>query len=292
MIRWLSLSLVAGLVAAACGPARDTVPHDGAPVALGDGSVAGYATFDHAGTPHAIGVAFSAAALHTLPVEHSDGHRCFDANGDGVLDLETECSGWHERALPLPSEAARRGDLPFKWVLLNWNPHGHIPPGIWDAPHFDVHFYIESIEKVFALHRGTCGPELVRCDQFAQAIKPVPANYMHPDYVNVGAVAPAMGNHLIDTTAAEFRGTPFTRSWIFGTYDGRVTFYEEMLTVAYFASKPDACAAIKSPPAVAQSGYYPTRSCVRYDAARDEYTVSMEDFVYRQAESPQLAAVP
>ena len=36
--------------------------------------------------------------------------------------------------------------MPLKWALLNWNPHGHIPPGIYDRPHFDVHFYMEPIE--------------------------------------------------------------------------------------------------------------------------------------------------
>jgi hypothetical protein len=36
-------------------------------------------------------------------------------------------------------------------VGLNWNPHGHIPPGVYDLPHFDFHFYIEPIEKIFAI---------------------------------------------------------------------------------------------------------------------------------------------
>lgn len=278
------------LLAAACSRAPEHVRYDGAPAPLGHGSVSGYATFDDQGVPLAIGVSFSGDALETLPTEPTDGHRCYDATRDGTLDPESECSHWHERALPLPSDAARREDMPFKWALLNWNPHGHIPPGVWDTPHFDVHFYLESIENVFALQRGTCGPELLRCDQFARATKPVPANFLHEDFVDVGAAAPAMGNHLIDTTAAEFHGAPFTRAWIFGAYDGRVTFYEEMLTVQYLREGPDECFAIKSPPAVAVGGYYPTLSCSRHDASRNEYTVSLEGFAYRQAEPPQIAA--
>ncbi|MGH8662238.1 MAG: hypothetical protein ACREUB_10830 [Burkholderiales bacterium] len=39
-----------------------------------------------------------------------------------------------------------------------------------------------------------------------------------------------MGNHLIDPTSPEFKGKKFTRSWIYGVYGGRVTFYEEMVT--------------------------------------------------------------
>jgi hypothetical protein len=105
----------------------------GTPSSLGNGTVASYADLDNAGVPRAIGVVFSADALDALPTALSDGHHCFDANNDGVVDLATECSMWHERVLPVPSEASRRLDVPFKWALLNWNPGGHIPPGVFDT---------------------------------------------------------------------------------------------------------------------------------------------------------------
>ena len=78
-----------------------------------------------------------------------------------------------------------------------------------------------------------------------------------------------MGNHLIDLTSPEFKGQRFTRTWIFGIYGGRITFYEEMLSLDYILSKPDRCNPIKTAAAVERAGYYPTVSCVRYDAARD-----------------------
>ena len=258
----------------------------GTPSNLGNGTVASYAEFDNAGAPKAIGVVFSAGALNELPATPSDGHRCFDANNDGVIDNATECSAWHERVLPIPSEASRRPDVPFKWALLNWNPKGHIPKGVFDKAHLDVHFYIEPIENIFALERGTCGLEFLRCDQFALASKPVPGNYVPANFKDMGAAAPAMGNHLLDPTTHEFHGEAFTRHWIYGVYDGRVIFWEEMLALSYMLSKPDVCFPIKTPDAVALTGYYPTRSCIRYTPAKDEYTVSMEDFVLRQASPP------
>jgi hypothetical protein len=258
----------------------------GASSTLGGGPVASYAEFGPSGAPTAIGVVIGARTLDTLPAAPSDGHRCYDANKDGAVDLRTECRGWHERVLPLPSEASRRPDIPFKWALLNWNPHGHIPPGVYDAPHFDVHFYIEPIENVFSIEPGPCGPEQVRCDQFALGLKPVPAAYMHPDFKNVEAVAPAMGNHLVDLSAPEFNGVPFTRTFIYGVYDGRVTFYEEMVTVKFLRSQPATCFPIKTPKAVAVAGYYPTRSCIRFEASRSEYTVSLEGFEMRPASAP------
>ena len=258
----------------------------GAPSSLGNGTVASYAEFDESGAPKAIGVVFSAAALDALPAAPSDGHRCFDANNDGVIDLATECSAWHERVLPVPTEVGRRPDVPFKWALLNWNPRGHIPPGVFDVPHFDVHFYIEPIENVFAIQRGNCGPEMVRCDQFALARKPMPGNYVPQNFQDLGLVAPAMGNHLVDPADHVFHGEKFKRHWIYGAYDGRVIFYEEMVDLGYMQSKPEACFPIQSPAAVALTGYYPTRSCIRYAAGKGEYTVSMEDFVLRQASPP------
>jgi len=272
-----------GILLAGCAAGRQL----GAPADLGDGNAAAYAEFDAAGAPTAIGLSISARALDNLPAAMSDGHHCHVANGD-ALDVDKHCTHWHERVLPLPSEASRRADIPFRWVLLNWNPRGHIPPGVYDTPHFDVHFVMEPIEKVMAIRPGPCGPERVRCDQFERARRPVPANYMHPDFKDVEAVAPAMGNHLIDLSSHEFHGVAFTRTWIYGVYDGRVTFYEEMVTVKYLQFRPSTCFPIKTPPAVATAGYYPTLSCIRYDAARSEYTVSLEGFAMRQASPPAM----
>lgn len=259
----------------------------GANSSVGKGTVSSYAEFDKNGAPKAIGIVFQANALEGLPVAHSDGHHCFDRNNDGTIDLKEECVGSHEWVMPLPSETARRSDIPFKWVGLNWNPYGHIPPGVYDLPHFDIHFYFEPIEKIFAIAPGTCGPEFVRCDQFKIATKPLPSNYIPPDYKSVDAVAPAMGNHLIDPTSPEFNKIKFTRTWIYGAYDGRVTFYEEMVTHDYLLSRPATCFPLKSPPAVGVKGYYPTQSCIRYLSQSNEYTVSMEGFALREASAPE-----
>ena len=285
----LVLSTIAAVLAAlslGCSTTR-TARVLGTPSSLGNGTAASYSELDASGAPKAIGVVFSAGALDALPTAPSDGHRCFDANNDGVTDLVTECSPWHERVLPVPSEASRRPDVPFKWALLNWNPHGLPPPGVSAKPHFDVHFYIEPIENIFALQRGTCGAEFLRCDQFALAGKPVPRNYVPPNFQDLGVAAPAMGNHLLDPTTPEFHGEPFTRTWIYGIYDAKVIFYEEMVALSFLMSKPDACVPIQSPVSVALAGYYPTRSCVRYAPGKDEYTVSIEDFVLRKASTPE-----
>lgn len=254
----------------------------GAVVKMGEGQVETFADVTSGDNLIKLGAHFSEKAVNSPPEALTDGNRCYDHNENGEIEREKECSLWHEKIIPLPPEISRNEDIPFKWALVNWNPQGHIPPGVWNKPHFDVHFYIEPIENIFALERGECGPEFMRCDQFEVATKPVPEQYMHPDYVNVKAAAPAMGNHLVDTTAAEFHGEPFTRSWIYGSYDGRVIFYEEMLAQEYMRSQPSDCYPIKTTPEVALSGYYPETVCARADEEMGGVSVTLEDFVYRE----------
>ena len=296
MTRWQSARLVLiglGAMAVLASCARPGGPQGVTPARifgwksdLGKGTVSSYAEFTASGTPRALGIVFSESALDGLPTEGSDGHHCFDRNKDGTIDTATECLHHYELVLPLPDVVARSGDIPFKWVLLNWNPAGHIPPGVYDVPHFDVHFFMEPIANVFAIASGPCGPEFIRCDHFEVARRPLPTNYMHADFKDVEGAVPAMGNHLVDLTGPEFNQQPFTRTWIYGAYNGKVTFYEEMVTRSFLQSKPDTCFPIKIPPAVGRSGFYPTLSCLRHDARSGEHTVSMEGFALREAQAP------
>jgi hypothetical protein len=282
--RMLLLAAVAMAMPAGCATVPSGTPAGralGWQVPLGKGTATSYAEVDSVGAPTAIGVVFSQAALDGLPLGSQDYH-CFARNPDGTLGAASKCQHTFEHAIPLPDVLARRADVPFKWVLLNWNPVGHIPPGVYDVPHFDVHFEMVPIADIFAIEPGACGPEFVRCDQFQTGKKPLPPNYVPADFQDVDAVVPAMGNHLIDLTASEFHNQPFNRSWIYGVYDGKVTFYEEMVTRAYLLSKPNACVPIKSPKGVAVRGFYPTVSCIRHDSATGDYSVSMERFVMRE----------
>src|SRR5690348_14444530 len=59
----------------------------------------------------------------------------FQVSGGAVRSPGTEEA---EVFLTLPSQAAGTG---FTVLGLDWNPQGHPPPGIYDVPHFDFHFY-------------------------------------------------------------------------------------------------------------------------------------------------------
>jgi hypothetical protein len=259
--------------------------HYGTPVDMGRGTVRTYLAFDADGKPMELGILLSADAFDGLPAEHSTSGRCFDLNGNGRIDKSGECEGDHEFVLAMPSVVADRRDIPFQWVGVNWNVHGHAPPGVYDLPHFDFHFYIANEASVRAIGVGPCG-FFIDCDDFKRATQPVPAKYVDSRHVNVDAAVAAMGNHLIDSTSGEFAKPPrkFTHTWIFGAFDGRITFYEPMITHEFLMTRPNICVPIKQPSAWQISGYYPTRYCIRHHDRARKYTISMEGLAYRKAE--------
>jgi hypothetical protein len=252
---------------------------------VGKGWARTYVALDANGAPLALGVSLDRAALEGLPAEPNATSRCFDKNGNSRMDAH-ECVGDYELVFAVPQGPAGKSVSPFKWVSLNWNPHGHFPPAPapWAAPHFDFHFYTAARETVKGIRPGACG-ELVDCEDFRKATRAVPPRYIHRDHINVDAAVPDMGNHLIDSKAPELQknGPPFTHTFIYGAYDGRIIFYEPMITHAYLAGRPNMCARIKQPEAWEEAGFYPTRYCVRYLDRVDRYTVSLEGFVERSA---------
>lgn len=252
----------------------------GASLPIGNGTVTSYADIGEDGVPAEIGIVFSAGALEGLPAGRNPTSRCFDVDGDGSIG-PGECEGDHQHDLPSPAEVRGRDDIPFEFAMVNWNPEGHEPP-VWSVPHFDIHFYSIPPAVVEMMALGKSG-FFMDCDTFAVATKPVPAKYVHPDHTDVGAAVGLMGNHLIDTKTPEFAtpGTPFTHTWIFGAFDGRIIFHEVMVTHEFLTTTDEVCADIKQPEAWEQTGYYPTRYCFRPDAADGSVRVYVADFVMR-----------
>ncbi|MCE7982480.1 MAG: hypothetical protein DYG89_14915 [Caldilinea sp. CFX5] len=278
--------LLVMLISAACNPIKaPSTPTTvyGESGEMGQGTVRTYAELNADGSPVSLGIVYTQALLEGLPTEPNMKSRCFDVNGNGTLDMG-ECIGDYELILSMPPEVTQNSEIPFQHATLNWNAHGH-PPAIWGAPHFDFHFYMISEEEVQAIRPGTCGA-IINCDDFKRATTPVPAPYVPANYHSVGDAVAAMGDHLVDAVAPELQDPPeveFTHSFIYGAYDGHISFYEPMITRDYLLGQPDECKAVSLPEAWEISGYYPTEYCIHYHAERQETTVSLEKFVYREA---------
>lgn len=270
-----------------CSPGHASAPelHQGNSAELGHGNVRTFVQIDAAGDVLSMGVRLSAAALEGPPLEPDGTAPCFDADGDGTRDAMTECFVMLRRDLDLPRAASREA-APFGYVQFNYNPEGHPPPAppVYAEPHLDFHFYLIGLEDVKEIRTGTCG-FFIDCEAYERARVPVPAEYMPPGYIEVGAAAGEEGNHLLLSTSPELGDPPadFTHTFIFGSYDGHIVFYEPMIAVSYFTDDLDECHPIAEPTAWEVSGSYPTRYCLRYLPDEEAYTVSLEAFVRRDA---------
>ena len=206
------------------------------------------------GNPERAAIAISDEALNSVPT--SDDH-----TGDGH-------SHEHNFILPFHPKAAV---TPFKHAWLNWNPTGHPPANIYTKPHFDLHFYmVES-----AVREGYVDP--VKLDA-SPAADYLPLNHVGADPV------PTMGKHFVDITSPELdpvNPKPFTQTFIYGTYDSKVVFYEPMITLDFLKQTVNFERSIPQPAKFQQTGYYPTRMrVVKHDKITE---VILEGFVYRQA---------
>ena len=244
---------------------------------IGAGTAQSFVTLEQQGAPLAIGVTLSAGALEQLPAVPNTVSRCFDLDGDRK-HTGHECIGDLERILDVP--VAPSAGLPFKWITVNWNAAGH--PAPYNRPHFDFHFYAVDKAVVEAITSGRCG-ELVDCGHFTRATRPVPARYLPGGHINVGAVVPRMGNHLLDSQSPELKDSlPFTRTFIYGAYEGELIFWEPMITFDVMKQTRNACWGISQPEGFRQAGYYPTQYCLRQNE-KGERTVSLERFRYSRA---------
>lgn len=229
-------------------------------VPFGSGTARAWVQVDAEEQPTALGITLTEAALNGLPADVTP----------GLIWMV-------EYLLALPSDVAL---LPFNHIGVNWNPRGHIPNGIYNVPHFDFHFYTISPEERSRITAR--GEDLEKCRKAPMAGR-VPEGYIFAPE----SEEPGMGGHWADPLSHEFHGQAFTSTFIYGTYDGEVIFYEPMITKAYLETRPDVNIPVAVPQAYARSGYYPTSYSIRYDAKRKEYTVALEGMTLRQALAAQ-----
>jgi hypothetical protein len=252
---------------------------------LGNGRARAYVVTDAArgGAPTEVGVALDEAALDGLPTSgmgHAVGHKGPD----------------HELALPIPGAPGQ----PFRWVSVNWNVGGHEPPGVYDTPHLDFHFYV--IDKAERDRRI-----VLANPQYAAEADRLPAEEFRPQHGLVlgppGArpseiAVPLMGVHWVDVRAPELQGLlgkpeqarPFTATFIYGSWDGKLIFAEPMVTRAHLLAKKaatdpavrDQLIPVGTAARAQTPGYWPGAYRITYDAQKREYRVALAQLGKRQ----------
>jgi len=222
---------------------------------VGNGSVRSWVGVDKSGAPISVGVSFSETALLGLPMQ-----------------LPKDDIGW-EWNLALPKELAV---APFDHVAFYWNPRGHIPDGIYNVAHFDIHFFM--VPEPQRAEITAMNYNLERCFKLPSQ-EYIPAGYFLPPQTEHRR----MGVHWVDPTSHEFHGHDFTASLLYGSYDGQINFIEPMMTRTFLETRPEFTAEIKQPTLYAKAGYYPTTYSVRFDPRNKEYVVSLDGLTMRQA---------
>jgi hypothetical protein len=104
-------------------------------------------------------------------------------------------------------------------------------------------------------------------------------DYLAPNYMLGPAGVPMMGNHAVDVTSPELNGAKFTETFIYGYYDGKMIFYEPMITQEYLLTKPSLNKNIKVPAKYPKTGYYPTTYSISFNETTKEYTVKLGGMV-------------
>ncbi len=213
---------------------------------VGNGVARAWVKEDSEGNPVEVGVNISAKALDNLPNHHA--------------------------AYVLPFHK-NKGKNFYDHVLLDWGPEGHEPPGIYDIPHFDVHFYITSVEERMAIEFQ---PDDIDPDGM----------YIPQDYFRLPGVVPQMGSHWADMYSPELPPTldPFTHTFIIGSYNGVFTFWEPMVTREFLLTKPNVEKSIKQPLAWQQDGWYPTSYKINWSDRPGEYSISLSGLRWQEAQ--------
>ena len=260
--------------------------HYGTAVPVGGGYARAYVIYEagDSGAPVEIGVALDERALEDLPARNPHAPR---TSPDGHEHVDN-----HPYLLSLPDGGAP----PYRFVELDWNPGGHEPPGIYDSPHFDFHFYTVSPAE-----RAAIVPSDPRFQEKADLLPP---ERERPDSYVVGAppgapapAVPLMGVHWVDVRSPELQGMfgkpkayrPFTRTFIYGSWNGRFHFLEPMITRAHLLAKKaavdpaerDEVIPVPMAPSYSTPGYYPGAYRITWDEDAKEYRVALTRLVRR-----------
>ena len=257
-------------------------------VRLGQGTARTYVTYDarNAEVPVEVGVALSEAAMGGLPAPMVMKH----ASNDPHEHLDS-----HVYDLTMPE----RNGTPYKFVELDWNPGGHEPPGVYDVPHFDFHFY--TVEK--SVRDGIDPSMMSQQEYLAKSGSLPPEAERAPHYLALSApgtpllAVPRMGTHWIDVRTPELQGMfgrpeaylPFTTTFLHGSWDGQFIFDEPMITRAFIMERKTATSpaerdrVITLPTAKSHktSGYYPNAYRILWDAEQQEYRIALTQLVRR-----------
>ncbi len=211
---------------------------------MGNGKIRSLITISHEGHPIEYGVAMTKEAMEGLPATPSS----------FMMKI-------HQKATDA---------TPFEFIMVDWNPQGHEPDFLYHAPHFDFHFFMIGMEEKSAITPG------------ANMEKLPPAGYMPANYFPTPGGVPRMGKYWLDENAPELRGISFTKTFMYGSYNGKVVFYEPMITREFLLSEKICTTPFSTPQRFSPNNtWYPSEYKIYRDEKTGEIIVSLAAFTWR-----------
>lgn len=177
--------------------------------------------------------------------------------------------------LTMPKQAAATS---YKTLTIDWNKMGHEPKGVYTFPHFDFHFYMIPKEQIMSIAGGL--------DEGAYALASkniLPANY---SFGPAPMAVPHMGIHWVDITSPEYTPAGFTKTFVYGSHQDKVTFMEPMITRSYLLqlqSDESVKTGIPSLRKFETPGYYPASYTIAYQADQNTYTIALTELTWHSA---------
>jgi hypothetical protein len=223
-------------------------------VTLGHGKVRSWISVDSNGLPSEIGIEITPEVFKNL-----------EANRKSLFPI----------VLPLHFKAKQL--TPFDHIGLNWNPKGHQPEGVFDVPHFDIHFYMIPVGKQLTIPAWS--PETDAAFNNYPPMDYLPADYGTPP--GPATAEAQMGKHWLPINLGAY--LPFSKIMVYGSYNGKFIFVEPMITLDYLLSDVAFNANYSQPEHFEKAGNYPTKYNIYHDAVTGNTYVTLSDFVARTA---------
>ncbi len=246
----LFASLVSVMLLAGCKKTETADPnptYTGDALAIGNGKAYAWVKFT-GDVPTSVGMTLTKGALENIP--------------HGM-----------QTSLILPIPQAAIGKTPFNHIYLDFSHSGHEPPGIYDVAHFDVHYVMQTVAERSAIPPYSPATAAKFDNLPPDGIMPKP-------YFRLPAGVPLMGVHWANPTSPELNGQKFTETLIMGSYDGKMTFIEPMITLELLQTKPTLSKSVPMPAKFAKAGYYPMKYSIRQ--VGDDTTISLDELMLMQ----------
>jgi len=222
----------------------------GAELGMGNGKANSYFTLNAEGVPQEIG---------------------FEMTREAFAGLTQDPMNFPASTFVLQLDQKAKDKTPFDHLVINWNPHGHDPAGVFTVPHFDFHFY-----TITGTERMAIPPYMPATAAMHDNLPP--AGFLPASFTATPGGVPQMGKHWGDNNMQ----MPFTHTMVYGSYNGKVSFVEPMITKTLLESGQQITTGYGQPTQFEKTGkYYPTKYKIYMDASTHKHYVTLSDFVLR-----------